>query len=154
VVEREVHTTLQDFEPGSMNRSSTQLVKTERKMGQILIIDDHPEMRAMLEQTLRVAGHEVFLAADGGQGLELCRAKPVNLVITDLYMPGKEGVETIMELHRDFPEIAIIAMSGKPGAESLRGATKKLGATQTLEKPFQPDELLAAVEEVLRDRKP
>lgn len=123
-------------------------------MGQILVIDDDPEMRAMLEQTLRAAGHEVRLAADGKSGMELNRAKPVNLVITDLYMPGKEGVETIMELHRDFPEVVIIAMSGKSGAGSLLAATKRLGAARTLEKPFQPPELLAAVEEVLRARKP
>lgn len=138
----------------SMNRSAAQLVRTERDMGQILVIDDDPEMRAMLEQTLRAAGHEVQLAADGKSGIELNRAKPVNLVVTDLYMPGKEGVETIMELHRDFPELAIIAMSGKHGASSLLAATRKLGAARTLEKPFQPHELLTAVEEVLRDRKP
>lgn len=145
---------LQDFETGSMNRSAAQLVRTERDMGQILVIDDDPEMRTMLEQTLRDAGHEVQLAADGKSGMELNRAKPVNLVVTDLYMPEQEGVETIMELHRDFPEIAIIAMSGKHGAGSLLSATKRLGATLTLEKPFQPNELLAAVEDVLRDRKP
>ena len=85
--------------------------------------------------------------------MDLQLASPVHLVITDLYMPEKEGLETIMELHRDFPKVSIIAMLGKVGADNLLAATKRLGAAQTLKKPFQPHELLAAVEEVLRGHK-
>ena len=104
----------------------------------------------MLEQTLKEAGYEVVLAANGQKGMDLQRASPVHLVITDLYMPEKDGLETIMELHRDYPEVAIIAMSGKQGVGNLLAATKRLGAAQSLKKPFQPHELMAAVEEVLK----
>jgi DNA-binding NtrC family response regulator len=120
------------------------------KMARILVIDDDPGMRAMLEQVLKAAGYEVVSAANGKLGMELQRASPAHLVITDLFMPEKEGMETIMELRRDFPEVAVIAMSGKHGAGSLLAATKRLGAALTLEKPFQSDELLAAVEQVLK----
>ena len=119
-------------------------------MERILAIDDDSEMRVMLQQTLAAAGYRVAVASDGREGVETHRANPADLIIVDLFMPNQEGLETIVQLRREFPAVKIMAMSGKPGAGSLfLSAAKHLGAVKTLEKPFQPDELLVAIREVL-----
>ena len=118
-------------------------------MARILIIDDDPELRALLQQTFHAAGHEVTLAADGNQGLQLQCAKPASVIITDLLMPEKEGLETIVEFRQDFPKVPIITISGRPSTEFFLHMAKRLGAVRTIEKPFRPSELLAAVEQVL-----
>jgi DNA-binding response OmpR family regulator len=115
----------------------------------ILIIDDDLEIRTMLEHTLRSAGYEVLLAANGRQGVRQYRATPASLVITDMFMPEKQGLETIIELRRNYPTVAIIAISGRPTANALLSIAKRLGAVEAIEKPFQPHELLTMVEEVL-----
>lgn len=122
-------------------------------MARILVIDDDAEMRQMIEQTLTAAGYEVTLAADGEQGMRLYRTRPADLVITDIFMPNQEGLETIMALHREFPAVSIIAITGKPGvAIPVLSMAEQLGATRTLEKPFLPADLLSAVAEVLESR--
>ena len=121
-------------------------------MARILVIDDDPDMRALLEQTLKSAGHEVALAADGRQGVDQYRANPADLVITDLYMPGQEGLETIIELRKRFPEAAIMAMSGRATAATMLSVAQKLGALEILQKPFDTGELLKAVGKALRTR--
>ena len=118
-------------------------------MARILIIDDEADMRAVLEQTLSVAGHEIVLAANGQEGIDQYRATPVDVVVTDLFMPRKEGIETIREMRRHFPETPIIAMSGDAIADSLLSVAKRLGAARILKKPFQTEELLALVTELL-----
>ena len=121
-------------------------------MARILVIDDTASVRELLEQMLRHTGYDVVLAANGKEGIDQLRRQPVELVITDLFMPEKEGLETIQELRRDFPNIGIIAMSGEPGMPSLLGIAKRFGALKTIEKPFDRAEMLAAVEEVLRSK--
>jgi len=105
----------------------------------------------MLRETLEQAGHEVEEAANGKLALELHRRKPCQMVITDLIMPVKEGIETIVELRRLDPSVKIIAMSGggvtKPG--NNLAIAEKLGASMTLTKPFMQEELLKAVSKVL-----
>ncbi len=118
-------------------------------MARILVIDDEPDMRVLLEQLLKSAGHEVILAADGKEGMEQHCTSPADLVITDLYMPNQEGLETIGELRRRFPEVAIIAMSGKTAALTMLSVAHKFGAVGILQKPFAADELIAAVEKAL-----
>ena len=81
-------------------------------MARILIIDDDVQILSMLRQTLEREGYEVVEASDGEQGEKLFREKPTDLIITDLIMPEKEGVETIKEIRSEFPETKIIAMSG------------------------------------------
>lgn len=78
----------------------------------ILIIDDDDQIREMLRQMLERAGYEVTDAPNGKVAMKLYREQPADLIITDLIMPGKEGIETIIELRRDFPEVKIIAISG------------------------------------------
>jgi two-component system response regulator (stage 0 sporulation protein F) len=121
-------------------------------MARILVIDDSAAVRELLEQMLRLTGHDVAVAGNGKEGIDQLRRQPVELVITDLFMPEKEGLETIQELRRDFPNIAIIAMSGEPGMPSLLGIAKRFGAVKTIEKPFDRTEMIAAVEEVLKSR--
>ena len=120
-------------------------------MKRILVIDDDIQVRQMLRQTLQRAGYEVVEAPDGKQGLSLFRQSPTDLVITDIIMPEKEGVETIMELKRDFPDVKIIAISGGSrgiDAHNCLSYVERL-VTRTFTKPFEPKELLEAIQELL-----
>lgn len=120
-------------------------------MKRILVIDDDEQLRALLSQILERAGFEITEASNGAEGLKSFRATPADLVITDLIMPGKEGVETIIELRREFPQIPLIAISGggRKGPNDYLNIAKQLGARQTVCKPFSRDEILLAVREVL-----
>jgi CheY-like chemotaxis protein len=118
-------------------------------MAEILVIDDDPDIRDLLKNTLESVGHRVTVASDGRKGVEQYRAKRVDLVITDLFMPNQEGLETIKQLRADFAEIRIIAISGKPTGGTMLAVAKRLGADAILPKPFTPEELLKTVEGVL-----
>lgn len=119
-------------------------------MARILVIDDDPDIREVTQRMLQSAGHIVTLAADGLEGLACMRSAPADLVIADLYMPGKEGVETIQELRQRFHELPIIAISGKlTAAVTMLTVARHLGALATLQKPFSREELLEAVEKAL-----
>ena len=121
-------------------------------MSRILIIDDDDQMRMMLKQTLERAGYEVIDAPDGDKGIQLMRETSADLVITDLIMPEKDGMETVIELKREFPDIKIIAVSGGSRAidprDYLHYATQA-GAMKTFTKPFDPKEILEAIIELL-----
>jgi len=116
-------------------------------MARILIIDDDVQILRMLRKMLERERYEVVDAADGNKGLSLYRENPTDLVITDLIMPEKEGIETIIDLRQEFPEVKIIAMSGggHGEAESYLHMAKGLGAIRTLSKPFDRDKLLRVV---------
>jgi DNA-binding response OmpR family regulator len=116
-------------------------------MSRILVIEDSPDAQLLLEGILRSAGHEVLTADEGEAGLALYREGRTDLVITDLLMPGKEGMETIQSLRRCDPAARIIAVSG--GGAALLAMAGGLGARRTLAKPFLAAELLTAVREVL-----
>jgi len=120
-------------------------------MPRILIIDDDPQIRNMLKMFLEMNGHVVEAAEDGLAGLKLFGENGADLVITDVIMPEKEGIETIRELRRDHPDIKIIAISGggQMGSETYLRMARAFGAAKTLQKPFALKELLAAVQEVL-----
>ena len=118
-------------------------------MARILVIDDDPEIRTCLEEILKSAGHEVTLSADGREGMERHRTSPAELVITDLYMPNQEGLETIREFRTRYPGVAVIAMSGMTAAGTMLSVAQKFGAVGVLHKPFAADELFAAVAKAL-----
>jgi CheY-like chemotaxis protein len=122
-------------------------------MKRILVIDDDVQVRQMLKQTLERAGYEVVDAADGAQGIRLYRDEPTDLIITDILMPEKEGIETIMELKRDFPDVKIIAISGggrvDPG--TYLETARQCGTDRTFTKPFDRAELLEAIQQLLDD---
>jgi DNA-binding response OmpR family regulator len=119
-------------------------------MALILIIDDDAAIRNMLRLTLTHAGHTVVEACDGREGLKHLEDFGADLVITDLVMPGKEGLELMMEVRNSHSYVKFIAMSGAGRRESdyLRVA-KFLGANQVLSKPFTAEVLLDAVNQVL-----
>jgi len=105
----------------------------------------------MLHKTLERAGYEVQDAADGKYVLEAYRRNPCDLILTDLIMPQKEGLETITEVRRFNPRVKIIAMSGggRAGPTGYLDMAKQLGAKRTLAKPFSREQLLDAIAEVL-----
>lgn len=120
-------------------------------MSRILLVDDHAEFLAVQKEILEDAGHTVVEANDGHKALAAVEAGGIDLVITDIIMPRKEGIETIMELRKRHPLLKVIAMSGggRVGAMSYLEIAEKLGALHTLEKPFNAAALLAAVKMVL-----
>ncbi len=126
-------------------------------MARILVIDDDPDMRNLLRTKLEKAGHEVSEAGDGSAGINLYAQKPADLIITDIFMPGKEGLELIREFRRDCPEARIIAISSG-GPERLSGVpvcdflelAKKMGARYIFKKPLDFEKLLKVVEDVLQ----
>ena len=120
-------------------------------MANILVIEDDSSFRNVLVQMLEREGYDVRQAENGNQAISLCDDFVPDLVITDIIMPDKEGLETIQELLLSFPGIKIIAMSGggKFGPDSYLPLAQKLGAKKTLQKPFMRDDLLMTVSEVL-----
>ena len=124
-------------------------------MARVLIIDDDDVARAVLLRTLTMAGHEAIGARDGVEGMARFRDHsvhhPVDLVITDIFMPNQEGLATIMELRRASPSLKIIAISGGGARASLDvlPVAEALGAHRSLRKPFTPAEVMEAVRAVL-----
>lgn len=118
----------------------------------IMVVDDDPAIRRSLQLLLSKAGYRVTQAQDGREAVRLWRDQGGDLVITDLHMPEKNGIETILELLTLTPGIPIIAMSG--GGQTKRldllGNATMLGALLTIEKPFTLSEMLAVVERALR----
>jgi DNA-binding NtrC family response regulator len=118
-------------------------------MARIIIIDDEPSVLTALEQALKSTGHQVILAEDAKKGVREHQSRPADLIITDLYMPDQDGIQTIIQLRRLSPEVPIIAMSGNPKAHILDVA-QKLGVHAVLEKPFEFEHLLRVVEKALK----
>lgn len=122
-------------------------------MARVLVIDDEADIRRLLAAGLGSDGHTVFEAADGVEGVALLGLHPVDVVITDILMPNKEGIETIIELRKTRPGLKIVAMSGggiMSGSDALRVA-RSLGAHATLRKPFRIADLRRVVSACLED---
>lgn len=119
-------------------------------MQRILVIDDDAQLRGFVREALTRADYEVVCAEHGKQGLQVFKEQAFDLVITDLFMPEKEGCETIMELRRLAPDVRIIAISGGYRRADCLPIAKQLGARMTLNKPVPMKELLEAVREVLK----
>ncbi len=120
-------------------------------MSKILVIDDDDGQRRLLNRTLTLAKHEVVEAGDGVVGLRRFREERPALVICDIVMPEKEGIETIRDIRALSPRVPIIAISGG-GVDIGLGyldLAQKLGADSILSKPFRPAELVALVETLL-----
>ena len=123
-------------------------------MARILIIDDDDQFRSMLRKMLEKAGYnDIEEATNGSIGMKLFREDPFDVVITDIIMPDKEGIETIIELTDDYPQIKIIAMSGggRIGPQDYLETAKRLGASRTMAKPFNYSELIDTVHELLSE---
>lgn len=120
-------------------------------MPQILIIDDDPDIRRLLRAALERGGHSVLEAADGATGVRAWRASRPDLVITDLQMPGKDGLDTLFELVNLDAGVKVIAMTGgnwREAVDRLHDA-RLFGALRTVAKPFTLSEMVRVVGEVL-----
>jgi CheY-like chemotaxis protein len=130
-------------------------------MARILIVDDEEDVRIALKQVLERAGYEVSVAATGNEGLDVMMREGADLVITDVIMPGVDGIVTAKQIREKYRDTRIIVISGggrtapdpyEPDAISTRSylaSASKAGADQTLTKPFDRDELLRAVQDLL-----
>src|SRR5215469_16659727 len=116
-------------------------------MAKILVIDDDPLVRSTVARVLRHRGYEALLAEDGQKGLKLFQSEAPDLVITDIIMPEREGIETIREMRAARPEVKIIAISGGGRLRNLDllAMAGKLGADEIVAKPFDAAELVAPV---------
>ena len=118
----------------------------------ILIVDDQPALRKLIRLILTPAGCEIEEAADGWAGEQVFRARPADLVLCDLFMPGRDGLEVLRALSREFSSVKFVMMSGGGdfhGTVNLLPLATSLGAAGVLRKPFGPSELLSAVRQAL-----
>ena len=122
-------------------------------MLKILVLDDEESLRSVLQDVFTEAGYDVVVADSGDAGLALFKDQPTDLVITDLIMPGKEGIETIRELRALFPDVKIIAISGRGGpyVNANLGRALDVGANLAVAKPFGPDQILKMVVQLFPD---
>jgi len=136
----------------SISRAELSSVEGEAKPPVILVIDDDAQLRGFLCEVLDQSGYQVYQAENGTIGSELFNIHAPDLVLTDIVMPEKEGMELIMELRSASPTLPIIAMSGGNAgfSGSYLAAAGKLGANITLAKPFTASHLLTAIEELLK----
>tara|TARA_B100000315_G_C14026067_1_gene341040 strand:- start:122 stop:496 length:375 start_codon:yes stop_codon:yes gene_type:complete len=121
-------------------------------LARILVIDDEEPIQFAVQIMLQKENHEILTASNGEIGLELLRNEPFDLVITDILMPEKGGIEVIAEIQKTKPEVKIIAMSagGARGDLNFLEHAQLLGAEAVLQKPFEREEILDLVKEVLQ----
>jgi len=132
-------------------------------MAKILVIDDEEHIREVLKQVLERAGYDVCCAADGKEGLELLAKQGADLVITDVIMPGIDGVATVQKIREKFLNTRIIVISGggnvapqeyEPGAiatNAYLASARNAGADRTMTKPFDRRELIDAINELMKE---
>jgi DNA-binding response OmpR family regulator len=121
-------------------------------MAKILVLDDEPSILLMIKKMLEKEGHEVDLALNGREGMDLFEKDRPDMVITDIIMPEKEGLETILELRRKYPQLKIIAISGggRIGPQGYLPSAKYLGADMVFQKPLIQKEFIEAVSGLLK----
>jgi len=117
----------------------------------VLVVEDDVQVRTMLRMTLEDAGYCVREASDGHQAIGLHRSFPADIIVTDILMPEKEGLETIMELRTEWPDLRIIAITGGGSGDpqSYLEIAKRIGAARAFQKPVDQKELLNAVKELV-----
>ena len=120
-------------------------------MARILVIDDEELARFTVREILESADHTVAEASNGADGLSKHRQDPFDLIVTDIIMPEKEGIETIIEMKNETPSLPVIAISGGGRTRNLDflKIAEQMGADKILAKPFTEEELLDAVRTVL-----
>ena len=123
-------------------------------MALILVIDDEDLLRRVLVDALKSAGHQIIEASSGKDAVTLIRTHAPDLVLTDIVMPDRDGLELLTALRKEQPNVPVIAMSGKVVQSGLYlNVAGKLGARAVLAKPFRLDELFETVNRVLADAK-
>jgi YesN/AraC family two-component response regulator len=123
-------------------------------MARILVIDDEPSILLMIKKMIEKAGHEVYIASNGREGLELFEKNSPDLIITDIIMPQKEGLEIILELRKKHPALKIIAISGggRFGPEGYLPSAKLFGANMIFQKPLVQKEFMEAISNLLAEK--
>ncbi len=116
-------------------------------MARILIMDDDASVRTALKNLLQQEGHEITEAPNALEGAKIYSTSAPDLIITDLLMPERDGVEALLELRSQYPTIKTIVISGD--APEFLPIVEDLGANRTLSKPFKNQDVLAAVQELL-----
>ncbi|VAX24009.1 hypothetical protein MNBD_NITROSPINAE03-1098 [hydrothermal vent metagenome] len=125
------------------------------KMATVLIVDDIDGVRRSLKKVVMLEGHDVLEAEDGEQAIRLLKENLPDLLITDIYMPGMDGLELIGKLRSDYPDLKIIAISGgQPGEgedeiANVLSQAVKFGADKGLAKPYSLDEMQKAIREFI-----
>ncbi len=124
-------------------------------MAKILVLDDEPSILLMIKKMLEKAGHEVDIALNGKEGMLLFEKNKPDLLVSDIIMPEKEGLETIFELRRMYPDLKIIAISGggRIGPDGYLPGAKLLGANMVFQKPLDQKEFVNAVAQLLGENK-
>ena len=126
-------------------------------MAKIYVFDDEESILMMLKKLLEREGHEIVTATNGKEGIELFEKGKPDLLITDIIMPEKEGLETILQLRKKFPDLKIIAISGggRIGPDEYLPVAKLLGASAVFQKPLIPKEFLQTIANLLsKDKNP
>jgi CheY-like chemotaxis protein len=120
-------------------------------MARIMVVDDNTPIREAVCEMLQQVGHETVSVEHGRLAAQIHRSDPVDLIITDLFMPDTDGLEIIYQFRHEFPDVKIIAVSGggSRGLVELLSVAKKMGAQRALMKPFSWEDLSAAVQELL-----
>ena len=113
----------------------------------VLIVDDNPDLRESLGLLLARLGYDSEGARDGQQAMEIQRRRPAHIVITDIFMPGQDGIETIEAFRREWPRMRIVAMSGggTVATHDYLELAPDIGADAVLRKPFTLESLQAAL---------
>lgn len=114
-------------------------------MARVLVIDDDPGIRDVCREILELSGYSVDVASDGAIGLKMFAADPYNVVLCDIFMPNKDGIETISELVKNYVAVSVIAMSGGAAGMDFLSSARKFGAVNELPKPFTAAQLLEVV---------
>lgn len=120
----------------------------------ILIIDDEDDVRDVFAEAFRISGYEVCEAANGSVGLKTFDQEAPDIVVVDVFMPEKDGIETLLEIRMRNEQVPIIAMSGGGHGQHFQflDMTRKLGANRLLKKPILPKDLVKAASECLADK--
>lgn len=122
-------------------------------MTRILIVDDNEDARLAIAGFLERDGYEVVVSAEGGEALKAQKRIPFDVLITDIFMPERDGMETIQEFHQNHPQTRIIAMSGVVGTKvDYLSLSLEFGADRVLRKPFEVAALKTVLKEVLAKR--
>ncbi|WP_022728118.1 response regulator [Fodinicurvata sediminis] len=120
-------------------------------MRTVLLIDDEKTILEAMGYSLSKAGYTVFSAANGKEGLAFLDSQPVDAVVTDIIMPEKEGLETIIEIRRKWPDLPIVAISGGGRTRQLHflEMSRDFGANEIMQKPFKPSQLIESLNRLL-----
>jgi CheY-like chemotaxis protein len=141
------------FTPRSLAKKVREVfgTKSSKRVASVLVVDDHEDVRLSIKRTLEEAGHRVLDATDGEMGLRVLGKSAIDVVITDLFMPGQDGIVMLRRIRKEYPSVKVIAISGGGfgGTLDLLNDAVLLGATMALKKPFTPEQLLGALENTL-----